>query len=238
MKKLLAVMLVVINISCFAQANKWFVSFSSTPTIGGPSASMKNQMTKQGFNETSSFSFLGWSANTEYPVAVKDVSLLIRAGKKISDRRSIYFVAGQTTGGSVSGFKNEGYSDFLGIFSGSYGQHVEIDYNIYQLTAGYLYSFPNTRTKIGIGPSVFVYNYDIIENYSNRKKHISVMPGATFTARIPLGREKKLFGVELVFEGNAAPPVKMKGNTGETDFQPGNANLLSANVGLALSFRR
>lgn len=230
-------MLLIINLNCFAQANKWFVSISATPTIGGPSTSIKNQMVQQGFNETSSFDFLGWSGNTQYPIVIKDISLLIRVGKKISDRRSIYFVAGQTAAGKVEGFKNEGYS-YLYIFGSSYGQRIDIDYRVYQLTAGYLYSFPNTTAKIGIGPSVFVCNYAITKNYTNKEEHTSLMPGATFTTRIPLGKEKKLFGVELVVEGNVAPPIKMKNDTRETSFQGGNANLFSANVGFAFSFKR
>lgn len=237
MKKLFLVMLVIINLNCFAQANKWFVSISATPTIGGPSVSLKNQIIKQGFNESSSFNFLGLGVTTQYPIVVKDISLLVRAGKRITDRRSIYFVAGQTTSGCVSGFKNEGYSDFFGIFSGSYGQHIDIDYRVYQVTAGYLYSFPNTKAKIGIGPSFFVCNYAITKNYTNKEEHTSLMPGATFTARLPLGKEKKLFGVELVCEGNVAPPAQMKADHTE-GFQPKNASMFSGNAGLAFTFHR
>lgn len=230
-------MLVVINLNCFAQAKKWFASFSTTPTIGGPSVSIKNQLVKQGFDETSSFNFLGWESSTKYPIASKNISLLIRAGKKISDRKSIYFVAGRNAAGKVEGFKNEGYSFFY-VFGNSYGQRIDIDYNVYQFTTGYLYSFPNTTVKIGVGASVFAFNYGIVENYQNKEEHTSLMPGATFTTRMPLGKEKRLFGVELVFEGNIVPPVKMKNDLNETSFQAGNANLVSANVGLAFSFRR
>lgn len=237
MKKLLSLLLIVINLNCFAQANKWFVSFSVTPTIGGPSASLKKQMREQHFDQTSTFSFLGLESTTNYPLVSKDVSLLFRGGKKIDDRRSIYFVVGQTAAGSVEGFKNEGYSDLI-IIGSSYGQDVAINYNTYQLTAGYLYSFPGTRFKIGFGPSIFLFKYSIAENHENQQKHSSVIPGATFTTRLPLGKEKKLFGIELVWEGNMAPPARMKGGKGETGFEPGNVSMFSANAGIAFSFRR
>jgi len=231
-------MLVIININCFAQPNKWFVSFSAAPTIGGPSASLKKQIIEQGFNQTSTFNFLGLSGDTKYPLAKKDASILMRGGKKLNDRRSIYFVVGQVAAGSVEGFKNEGYSDFFGIFGGSYGQSIVINYNAYQLTAGYLYSFPNTRAKVGFGPSIFLFDYSITENYENRQSHTSVVPGATFTARLPLGKEKKVFGIELVFEGNAAVPAKMKNEMSQTGFHPGKANMFSANAGIAFRFQK
>jgi len=231
-------MLILINLSCFAQAKNWFVSFSATPTIGGPSASLKKQMIDQHFDQTSAFNFLGFEGTTTYPVVIKDGSLLLRAGAKLNDRRSIYFVVGQSTAGRVEGFKNEGYSDFLGIFGGSNGQNIAVDYKVYQFTAGFLYSFPDTRSKIGFGPSFFLVDYSVTENYNRKQNETALSPGATFTARVPLGKEKKLFGVELVFEGNAAMPVKMKGEMEESNFQPGTVNMFSANIGIAFCFRK
>jgi hypothetical protein len=238
MKKLFSAMLLIVNLSCFAQANKWFVSLCATPTIGGPSASIKKQMVDQHFDQTSSFSFFFiFSGETKYPVVAKDGSLLIRAGKKISDRRSIYLVAGQTAAGKVEGFQNQGYSDLL-IIASSVGQHIEVNYHAYQITGGYLYSFPDTRAKLGFGPSIFMLNYSLSENYNGKETHTGIVPGATCTVRMPLGKEKKLIGLELIFEGNVAPSIKMKGNMKETGFKPGTANMLSANAGLALTFRR
>jgi hypothetical protein len=237
MKKFFSFILVIININCFAQANRWFVSLSTTSTIGGPSASLKAQMVDQNFNQTDETSFLGIEFSTKYPIVTKDGALLLRGGYKLDDRKGLYFVAGRSAKGSVEGFKKEGYSDFWFI-GGSYGQNIEIDYTTYQVTAGYLYSFPNTRFKAGFGPSLFLLNYSTTENYTNKQSHSSLVPGATGTARIPLGKEKRLFGVELVFEGNAALPVKMKGDFKESGFKPGNVSMLSANIGLAFSFRR
>lgn len=238
MKKLLSAILIVVNLNCFGQASKWFVSVSATPTIGGPSTSIKHQMVVQGFDQTSDGNFLGWSWTTHYPKVSKSASVLLRGGKKMDNHRSIYFVAGLSAKGTVDGFRDQGYSSFFGIISGSYGEMVSVDYNVYQLTAGYLYSFTNTRAKIGFGPSVFLLDYSVSENYTNKQNHSSVMPGASFTTRIPLGKEKKLFGVELVFEGSVAPPAKMKAQKTESGFQVRNANLIHANAGLAFCFRR
>jgi hypothetical protein len=238
MKKLFSLLLVVGNLNCFAQANKWFVSFSAAPTIGGPSSSIKKQFVSQGFDQTSSFNFLGLEGTTKYPVVMKDASLLIRGGAKLNDHRSIYFTVGQSAAGTVEGYKNEGYSDFLGIFGGSYGQTISIDYHTYQFTAGYMYSFPNTRSKVGFGPSFFLFDYAITENNNSKGSHTALSPGATFTARLPLGKERKLFGVELVFEGNAALPVKMKSEMEGAGFQPGTVNMFSANIGIAFCFRK
>ena len=237
MKKFFSLILVIVNINCFAQANKWFVSLSTTSTIGGPSASLKAQMVDQNFDQTDETSFLGFDFSTNYPVVTKDAALLLRGGFKLNDRKGIYFVAGRSAKGSVEGFKREGYTDFW-LIGGSYGQKIEVDYSSYQLTAGYLYTFPHSRLKAGFGPSLFLLNYSTTENYSNKQNYSSLVPGATGTARIPLGKEKRLFGVELVLEGNAALPAKMKGDFKESGFKPGNVNMLSANIGLAFSFRR
>jgi len=229
-------MLIVINLNCFAQANKWFFSISAGPTIGGPSSSLKKQIVDQNFDQTSSFNFFGLEGTTNYPVVQKDAALLVRGGVKLNERRSIYFVVGQSAAGSVEGYKNEGYADLI-LIGSSYGQSIKLDYNTYQLSAGYLYSFPNTRIKIGFGPSFFLSDYSITENDNNKESHTAISPGATFTARLPLGKEKKLFGVELVFEGNAAAPIRMKGDMQETGFQPGTVNMCSANIGIAFCFR-
>jgi hypothetical protein len=195
-------------------------------------------MINQGFDQTSTGSFLGWNWTTDFPKVSKSASLLLRGGKKMDDRRSIYFVAGLSAKGKVEGFKNQGYDDFLGIFGGSYGQSVGVDYSVYQLTAGYLYSFTNTKAKIGFGPSVFCLDYSVSDNYAKGEDHVSLMPGASFTARVPLGKEKKLFGFELVFEGNMAPPAKMKAQKTTSGFEVKNANLIQANLGFAVTFKR
>lgn len=238
MKKLSAMLLVIINLNCFGQASKWFVSFSIAPVFGGPTASLKSQMRAQGYgdHDISTITILG-SGDVSYPKG-RSVSFLARGGKKIADRKSIYFVAGISEQATVEGFHSEGWTDgFWGLFGGTYGKHVSVAYTTYQVTTGYMYSFPNSRAKLGFGPSIYILNYGTSVNYAKKDNHSSLVPGASFTARIPFGKEKNLFGIELVFEGNMAPPVKMKCDQAD-GFQPGNANMFSCNAGLAFSFRR
>jgi len=237
MKKFFLLILVVVNINCFAQANKWFVSLSTSATIGGPSASLKRQMIDQHFDQTSESSFFIFSFSTDYPIVTKDAAILLRGGLKLDDRKGLYFVAGQCAKGSVEGFKNEGYSD-VWLFGSSYGQNIKIDYEAYQFTGGYQYTFVHSKSKVGFGPSLFLLHYSVLENYSNKQSYSPVTVGATCTARLPLGKEKKLFGVELVFETNVALPVKMKGEYEQTGFKAGSVNMCSANLGIAFSLRR
>lgn len=231
-------MLVLVNLSCFAQTNKWFVSFSLAPTFGGPSASIKSQMRAQGYGDQAQSTFVIFgSGNTSYPRG-GSVAYLLRGGKKINDHKSIYFVAGICEKAKVEGFHAQGWSDgFFGLFAGTYGKYVAVDYTTYQITTGYMYSFSNSRAKLGFGPSIYILQYSNTTDFSAKDNHSSLVPGASFTARLPLGKERKLFGIELVFEGNMAPSVKMESE--KTDgFQPKNANMFSGNIGLAFSFRK
>lgn len=238
MKKFYSAVLILINLNCFAQSSKWFVSLSVGASMTGPSASFKHQMVQQGFDQTSTGSFLGFSWTTDYPKITKDAALLLRGGKKINDRRSIYFVAGRSAKGVVEGFRNHGYSDFFGIIGGSYGDQISVSYKAYQLTGGYLYSFPNTKIKLGFGPSVYLLNYKIEDNFTPTSKNTAYVPGASFLARFPFGKEKRLVGTEFFFEGNLAPSAKIKTSKLDGGFQPYNASMTSFNAGLALTFRK
>lgn len=231
-------MLVVVNLNCIAQSKDWFMSFSIAPAFGGPSSSLKSQMRAQGYGDQSESTFnIFGSGNTSYPRG-GSVAFLARGGKKINNHKSIYFVAGISEKATIEGFHAQGWSDgFFGLFAGTYGEHVSVTYTTYQLTAGYMYSFPDTRAKIGFGPSIYILNYGSDINYTTKDNHTAFVPGASFTARLPLGKEKKLFGVELFVEGNAAPPVKMKSEHSD-GFQPKNANMFSGNGGLAFTFHR
>jgi len=232
-------MLIVINLNCFAQANKWFVSFSFGPAIGGPAASLKDQMKAQGYGDNLENTFVvSGSGTTSYPTGGGSLALLASGGKKITNHKSIYFIAGISEKTTIEGFHAEGWSDgFFGLFAGTYGDLISVSYNTYQFGAGYMYSFPKSRTKLGFGPSIYLFNYGISENYSPKEKHSSIVPGASFNARIPFGKEKRSFGVELAINGNMAPPVKMKSDHTE-GFRPKNANMFSANAGIAFSFRK
>ena len=228
----------VLIISCtslFGQSKKWFFSLNPGINIGGPSASIRHQMKVQGFDQTSSYNFFGWAGTTDYPRVVKHLSFLVRGGYSVNAHKSIYFVAGLSSKGTVSGFKGTGYADLFFI-SGSTGIMPEVAYNLYQLTGGYQYQSAKSRAKLGLGPSLFFYNYSI----DRGPKRTSLMPGASFSGRFPFGREKRLFGIDLLLETNIAPPVKMKDNekATETGYKPGKANLISLNAGLAFSFRK
>lgn len=237
MKKLLSALLILINLDCFAQTNNWFISFSVAPVFGGPAASLKSQLKAQGYGDDteSTFNIFG-SGHTSYPRG-GSTSIMARGGKKITERRSIYFVAGICEKATIEGFDAQGWSDgIFGLFAGTTGVHTSVKYSIYQLTTGYMYSFTGSRTKLGFGPSVYIFNYSKEDNYTNTGSHTAVVPGASFTTRIPLGKEKKVFGLELVFEGNMAPTVQMKSNNSD-GFQPKKANMFSCNAGLAFTFR-
>lgn len=238
MKKFFSTMLLLINISCFGQASKWFVSFSAAPVIGGPAASLKNQMRQQGYGDDaeSTFNIFG-SGTTRYPRGGA-VAILARFGKSINKHKSLYFVAGIAGTATIEGFNAQGWSDgIFGLFAGTYGKHVSVHYTTYQLAAGYLYSFPNSRSKLGFAPAVYLFHHVSSYDFAKAGGHSSLVPGASFVARVPMGKEKKLFGVELVLEGNMAPPAKIKSNRAE-GFQPKNVNMFSANAGLAFSFRK
>jgi hypothetical protein len=238
MKKLFSALLVIINLNCFAQSNKWFVSFTTAASFGGPATSLRHQMKAQGYGDQSESSIVIFgSGTTKYPRGGTG-TLLATGGKKITDKKSIYFVAGASGKGTIEGFDAEGYSNgIFGLFAGTYGNHVSVSYTTYQLTAGYMYALSNSRTRLGFGPSLYLFNYGISENFASKEKHSSIVPGIAFNTRIPFGKERKLIGLELVFNGNMAPPVKMKSEHKE-GFQPKNANMFSFNAGLALCFRR
>src|SRR4051812_12449481 len=129
MKKLFPAILIVINLNCFAQTNDWFVSITAAPSFGGPSASLKRQMKAQGFGDQaeSSFHIFG-SGTTSYPRG-GSVALLLRAGKKINNHTSIYFVTGVSEKATIEGFHAEGWDNGLfGLFAGTYGQRVSVKY--------------------------------------------------------------------------------------------------------------
>jgi len=236
MKKIILIAAILFHLNLSAQVSKWFVSISMGGGVGGPSASLKHQMIQQGFNETSTFNFLGITGTTNYPQKNVSGYTLLRFGKLLQDRKSLFFIAGVSEKGEVTGFKNEGYYDFLGILGGSSGPRPTVKYSIYQAGAGYQYDAIKTRAKLGLGPSIFLMKYNMNEEESKS----SVVPGFIFTGRFPFGRERKLIGLELVLDARLAPPVKMKTDSekGPDSYVPGKVNMCSATAGIALCFRR
>jgi hypothetical protein len=236
MKKLFSAILCVVSLNAFSQASKWFVTFAAGGTVGGPSASIKNQMKKQGFDDTGTSNFLGWTNTTHYPDKAQEPSLLVTFGIKQNEHRSLYFTIGRLEKSEVRGLRNTGYSDFLGIFGGSDGPMPIVKYTTYQLTAGYMYSFTKSSAKLGVGPSLFFLNYASGMGYTFGETKTTIVPGVTGSARLPFGKEKKMFGMELFAEINLAPPVKLSTNEGpaKDQFHMKSANMVSANLGIAL----
>ena len=111
MKKFYTAALCIISLQSFSQASKWFVSLYAGLPVGGPAASIKHQMTVQGFNQTGSSNFFGFESTTDYPHKTWDAALLVRFGKKITERRSIYFVAAAGKSGSQR-FQEPGLFEF------------------------------------------------------------------------------------------------------------------------------
>ena len=229
-----------------AQTANWFVSFQTGTGWGGPKGSIKKTLIKNSFNQTSYFNFLGLSGKIAYPISSSGVPALLKVGKKVKGNKSIYLLGGLTGNGEVSGFRNEGYSDFLGLFGSSVGMHVRINYNVYQLGAGFEHTLPNTKIKLGYGPALYLFNYkhsNDVEGGSNN----SLVPGASFTGRVPLGKEKRRIGVELVADVNLAPPAKMKTlhysfNDGTAEktvalIPQSNVSMVQGMAGIALTFR-
>jgi hypothetical protein len=229
MKKLLTALFILVNLSAFGQASDWFVSLSSGYSIGGPLKSIKNQMVEQGYSDTHSYDFFGITGSTKYPRTAKGAYLLVRGGKKITGRRSIYFIAGQVDQGEVWGFKANPNPDPYGFIIGDF---PDVRFSLLQFSAGYQFHYANTRAKLGLGPTIF-----ILKQSSYGHKLASYAPGLTATARLPLGKEKRLVGMELIMDANLGLPMKMK-QTFTSSFSPGKVNLCSLNLGLAISFRR
>ena len=231
----------------FAQTTDWYVSVSIGPGWGGPQGSLKNKFEKTGFNQTSEFSFFGLGSNTSYPIVYRGVPVLVRAGKKLKGKKSIYVVAGTSAAAEVSGYKREG--SFGGVIAGTFGTHINMNYKVTQIAAGLENSMPKSRIKLGYAPGAFLLRYHNTPGVSNPKKTTSVVPGLALTGRLPLGREKNNVGVELVADINLAPPAtikeqyKMVGDniSGFSTVQALSAtkvNMVHGTAGLALTLRK
>lgn len=229
MKKLLSALFILVNLSAFGQASDWFITLSSGYSMGGPLRSIKNQMIEQGYDDTYSYDFFGITGSTKYPRTAKGAYLLVRGGKKMTERKSLYFIAGQVDQGEVWGFKKKANPDPYGYIIGDF---PDVRFSLLQFSAGYQFHYTSTRAKLGLGPTIF-----ILRQSSYGRKVASYAPGLTATARLPLGREKRLVGMELIMDANLGLPMKMK-QTFTSSFTPGKVNICSVNLGLAISFRR
>ena len=149
--------------------------------------------------------------------------------------------AGQLDKSEIRGFKNLGFSSSLwGLVSGDGGPMPMIKYNVGQVTVGYMYSSSKNRVKIGAGPSVFLVNYSSGMDYQYGETNHSVVPGISTIIRLPLGKERKMFGFEMMIESNLAPNVKMETSDGpaKDQFKMKSANMVSFNFGLAVRLQK
>ena len=229
MKKLLTALFILVNLSAFGQASDWFITLSSGYSMGGPLRSIKHQMIEHGYNDTYSYDFFGITGSTKYPRSAKGAYLLVRGGKKINELKSLYFIAGQVDQGEVWGFKENTNPDPYGFIIGDF---PDVRFSLLQFSAGYQFHYTGTRAKLGLGPTIF-----ILKQSSYGHKVASYAPGLTATARLPLGKEKRLVGMELIMDANLGLPMKMK-HSFTSSFSPGKVNLCSINLGLGISFRR
>lgn len=229
-----------------AQPPKWYLSVSTGPGWGGPKGSIKSKFEKTGFNQTSTFSFFGLGGSTKYPIVSSGVPLLLKVGKKLKGKRSVYVIGGVSASAEVSGFKDEGSNN--GLFS-LWGTSIFIRYNIILLAAGMEYTMPKSRIKLGYAPGAFLLRYGNNRPTNKGNKTISVVPGLALTARLPMGKETSSVGVELVADINLAPLATIKeqyktffdssyNNIEKEVLSPTKVNMVHGMAGLALTFRK
>lgn len=200
--------------------DNWFAGFITGYNIGGPKASFNSAMNEAYYNMQAS-SFFG---TVSYPLTGYQLPILFMAGKKISKSGSLYLIAGQVYGGNAQGYNG---ANMIGF-----------DYSTLQFTLGYQFSFPNTHLKLGAGPGLLVFKNHPSFNYQSQASQSNTVPAATINVRVPMGPEKKLFGIELFFQMSIAPSVKVNEIIGETSAFPATTvSMSSALIGISFAFR-
>jgi hypothetical protein len=202
MKKCFLFTLLFFSVYAALCQNKWFISLSTGPGFGGPKGSIYKNMEKSNLNQKSpGLDFFGLVfQGSQYPKKSSGIPTLVKVGKRLKEGKSIYLEAGVSNRGEIAGYQN----------IGDYGNTIPIDFKVFQFTAGYQYSFTNTRSKVGFGPSLFVFNYIDDYKHLDHQTYNSFIPGVSLMGRVPLGKEKRLIGVDLIMEVNLAPPARMK----------------------------
>jgi hypothetical protein len=203
------------------ETNKWFFSFSTGFCIGGANTSIENAMNDQYYNNSAQSWFGG---SVTYPITSVKPPVLFMAGVRVTKYGSLYMVIGQTTGGKAEGYDGTSF--------------VSFDYNVMQYTLGYQFSFPDTRFKLGIGPSLFTFKNTPQANFVQMSSTTSSVAGATINLRVPFGQEKKLFGIELFGQLNLAPgattsEINFQGHT----FRSTSVSMTNAVIGITFAFR-
>lgn len=241
MKKYLLSVFLILALQGWSQKDNWFISISTGAVLGGPTPSLYQKMMDQRFNQTSQGSFLGLMWTVNYPHKNSTPYLKLLAGKKMATNKSAYLITGIAGSGRVTGYKlTGGYVD-LGFFGSTTGDNPVIDYSVYQIGGGLFFHFEKSRIKMGAAPSAFIFSY---KSGYQKKSSVCISPGMEGTIRLPLGKEKKMFGIDLMAHVIAAAPVNPDLNknlaAGEerTAFNATGTSLLQAALGIAFSLRQ
>ena len=231
----------------FAQNTKWYIAVSPGAGWGGPNGSLKKEFEQRGYNQTSTTVILFVSFGTKYPQASSGVPLTVRGGLQLKPNLNLFAIAGTSSSGEVTGYKNTSneIATFLGIFGGSIGTFVSIDYKVTQVAVGLEHQMKGSRIKLGYAPAAFLLRYHNIYS-SNTGKKTAFVPGVALTGRMPLGKDKRTIGVELIADLNLAPPATIKEQIYTADngidtkrvLPATKVNMVHGMVGLALTLRK
>ena len=222
---LLLICLLSFYLEMHAQTAKWFIGFSTGFSIGGPGPSIKNDLTDQHFTPYSEGVFTAHY----FPTTYHNPCLLLMAGKQITKYGSLYLLIGRPTAGLVDAYRTP--------------TAVVINYSVLQFTLGYQFTFPNSHFKLGLGPSIFVVNISPDSYFQTQSATPETKPGLSMMARIPLGKEKKAFGVELFFEMNMAEQatvgeITVSGTNTTYTLETSKISMVYAVLGISFAFRK
>lgn len=150
-------------------------------------------------------------------------------GKQVSKRGSTYIIVGKPGAAEVRGY------------DGRFNNNIK--YQVFQFTGGYQLSFPNSRSKIGAGPSLFILqsgknNHDRVDTKIT-DKHSAIKPGLSFMGRVPFGKGRKLVGLELFGELNIASTARFEDSSSYYNRpEPYNATITGGVIGLSLALQK
>jgi hypothetical protein len=211
------------SLSSFCQADKFFVSISSSLGFGGPAPSIQSTMKSLQYTKKT---FLGSGHSP---------SLILKTGLKVNEYHSLYLIFGQFDQASVSRFRTTGYESFWGLWDYKVGEKITVNFTTMQYGVGYQFEFPESRWKLGLGPSVFVLDYEVSTNSPTFKSDRKVTAGASFSARIPIGKGKKAVGIEFVSDLTLAPSVTLQ--TEAYRLHNVSASMCRGTFGVAFTYR-
>src|ERR1700759_5519212 len=107
-KMIIPLALALLASAAFGQKKKFSISLLVTPTIGGPENSIGENMKEQGFGETANFNFFGLTGSANYPIKDRSGAVfLVNVTVRQKENRSLFFIAGISNQGKVSGYHYE-----------------------------------------------------------------------------------------------------------------------------------